>query len=320
MCIEATAPCAHATEEKSWNRTKQQQVDTSTRFSATESTIVDAPIEPVPVQSAPASKPTTRPRACSWKDRRPALQDLKPTSGVLQPTRRRAKSWTEKRGTAVIPAWLRFVSLWLQQLRVQLLDTSSPFGDGGHAELGDVLLPPQLGPARATLVLDLDETLVHVDAEKSLHVRPGAVAFLAEVVELYEVVVYTAAERYHADPILDLLEQEARVSISHRLYREHCQVMGEKQAMVKDLRRLGRDMGRILIVDNSPESFVFQPENAVPIESYFGGGDDAVLPEMLVFLKRVDRWVQKEGDVRPRLERCHRHSCFHSHAKKLELK
>lgn len=47
-----------------------------------------------------------------------------------------------------------------------------------------------------TLVLDLDETLVHyyeAGGEGKFRVRPGAEKFLQEMSELYEVVIFTAA-------------------------------------------------------------------------------------------------------------------------------
>lgn len=34
---------------------------------------------------------------------------------------------------------------------------------------------------------------------------------------------------------------------------------------VKDLNKLGRDLQKIVIVDNSPASYIFHPENAVSI-------------------------------------------------------
>ena len=41
---------------------------------------------------------------------------------------------------------------------------------------------------------------------------------------------------------------------------------------VKDLRRLGRELNQVVIIDNSPMSYMFQPENAVSCcftESHF---------------------------------------------------
>jgi hypothetical protein len=46
-----------------------------------------------------------------------------------------------------------------------------------------------------------------------------------------------------------------------RLFRESCVYHGGNY--VKDLNKLGRDLQKIVIVDNSPASYIFHPENAV---------------------------------------------------------
>lgn len=46
-----------------------------------------------------------------------------------------------------------------------------------------------------------------------------------------------------------------------RLFRESCVYHGGNY--VKDLNKLGRDLKKIVIVDNSPASYIFHPENAV---------------------------------------------------------
>eukprot|EP00656_Telonema_subtile_P042883 TRINITY_DN488_c0_g1_i1.p1 TRINITY_DN488_c0_g1~~TRINITY_DN488_c0_g1_i1.p1 ORF type:complete len:266 (-),score=29.23 TRINITY_DN488_c0_g1_i1:56-853(-) len=198
-----------------------------------------------------STKPVTRSRGRSWSSRQAPVVLATPSASQARTTRPRANSWPPKK-SATSPAWLRYVSLWLHQLRGELLDTESQFGDGGVAPLGDVLLPAQTGLSRPTLVLDLDETLCHVDSSKVLKLRPAAGRFLEEVAEMYEVVIYTAAERWHADPILDELERSAGVPFAHRLYREHCQELGAKGAIVKDLRRIGRDMRLSLIHISEP--------------------------------------------------------------------
>lgn len=43
---------------------------------------------------------------------------------------------------------------------------------------------------------------------------------------------------------------------------------------MKDLSRLGRELSKVIIVDNSPASYIFHPENAVSRRDYnkWGGG------------------------------------------------
>ena len=46
-----------------------------------------------------------------------------------------------------------------------------------------------------------------------------------------------------------------------RLFRESC--VFHRGNYVKDLSRLGREIHKVIIVDNSPASYVFHPDNAV---------------------------------------------------------
>lgn len=52
-----------------------------------------------------------------------------------------------------------------------------------------------------------------------------------------------------------------------RLFREAC--VFHKGNYVKDLSRLGRDLNKVIILDNSPASYIFHPENAVGHLDFF---------------------------------------------------
>jgi len=85
-----------------------------------------------------------------------------------------------------------------------------------------------------TLVLDLDETLIHfISQEKKFKLRPGCLWFLKEMANFYEIVIFTAAAKDYADYILNIIEKRLNESsscdindkkkyIDHRLYRHHC--------------------------------------------------------------------------------------------------
>ncbi|WOO82301.1 putative protein [Vanrija pseudolonga] len=152
---------------------------------------------------------------------------------------------------------------------------------------------------RKCLVLDLDETLLHssfkmlpsadyivpVEIESQTHnvyviKRPGVDHFLSEMGKIYEIVVFTASLSKYADPVLDMLDV-GRV-VRHRLFRESC--YNHKGNYVKDLSQLGRDISTAIIIDNSPASYIFHPNNAVPVSTWFNDPHDTELTDLCPFL------------------------------------
>ncbi|XP_063123459.1 carboxy-terminal domain RNA polymerase II polypeptide A small phosphatase 1 isoform X4 [Rattus norvegicus] len=89
--------------------------------------------------------------------------------------------------------------------------------------------------------------------------RPHVDEFLQRMGELFECVLFTASLAKYADPVADLLDKWG--AFRARLFRESC--VFHRGNYVKDLSRLGRDLRRVLILDNSPASYVFHPDNAV---------------------------------------------------------
>ncbi|PTU23309.1 hypothetical protein P175DRAFT_0508015 [Aspergillus ochraceoroseus IBT 24754] len=164
------------------------------------------------------------------------------------------------------------------------------------------LLPPALPHLRdrKCLVLDLDETLVHssfkvleradftipVEIEGQYHniyviKRPGVDQFMKRVGELYEVVVFTASVSKYGDPLLDQLDIHGVVH--HRLFRDSC--YNHQGNYVKDLSQVGRDLRHTIIIDNSPTSYIFHPQHAIPISSWFSDAHDNELLDLIPVLE-----------------------------------
>ena len=114
-------------------------------------------------------------------------------------------------------------------------------------------------------------------------VRPGAVDFLKRLEPFYELVIYTASLSKYADPLMDIMDKE-RV-VSYRLFREHCTFFNG--VFVKDLSLMGRDLKEIIIIDNSPNSYALQPENAFPILSWYDDPADRCLDQMIPLLENI---------------------------------
>ena len=136
-----------------------------------------------------------------------------------------------------------------------------------------------------TLVLDLDETLmsfIYINKESKeglLRIRPYLYNFLNLVKEYYEIIIFTAATKNYADPILDNIEVKRGKYFNYRLYREHCSIINND--FIKDISLIGRDLSKVIIVDNMQQNFKLQKENGILISSFWGEDDnDKVLLQL----------------------------------------
>ncbi|KAL3835689.1 hypothetical protein ACJIZ3_010425 [Penstemon smallii] len=175
-----------------------------------------------------------------------------------------------------------------------------------------VLLPKQTRSCPSTtLVLDLDETLVHStlepcdDADFTFSVnfnlkehtiyvrcRPHLIDFLERVSRHFEIIIFTASQSIYAEQLLNVLDPKRKI-FRHRVFRDSCVFVDGNY--LKDLSVLGRDLARVIIVDNSPQAFGFQVDNGIPIESWF---DDRLDSELLSLLPFLESLVGVQ-DVRP---------------------
>jgi RNA polymerase II subunit A small phosphatase-like protein len=114
--------------------------------------------------------------------------------------------------------------------------------------------------------------------------RPHVDAFMAAVGARFEVVVFTASLAKYADPLLDLLDPGR--TVRWRLFREAC--VPFEGNYVKDLQCLGRPLASTIIVDNSPHSYVFQPDNAAPCGTFIDDPADRELLDLLPVLAAVE--------------------------------
>ncbi|RUP49810.1 HAD-like domain-containing protein [Jimgerdemannia flammicorona] len=195
---------------------------------------------------------------------------------------------------------------------------------------GKPLLPKKTDD-KLTVVLDLDETLLHTyhdsdakpsqldysvavpvplpipdyDAQCVVHgsLRPGVTQFLEWAASMFELVVWTAGTKWYAEAIVNKLDPERRL-ISHVLSQKHCielEVISGVACYLKDLELLGRDLRRTVIVDNTPHAATFNLSNLIPIESFFGCEEDQRLDRLKQFL--AAQQAAGEKDIRLVLHR-----------------
>ncbi|KAL1805710.1 hypothetical protein ACET3Z_028778 [Daucus carota] len=175
-------------------------------------------------------------------------------------------------------------------------------------------LPPVDPPERKTVFLDLDETLIHsspeippgkfdfvvrpaIDGRKVeffVSKRPFVDEFLENLGKKYEIVVFTAGIEEYASLVIDKIDPNK--VISHRLYRDSCKE--NEGRFVKDLSELGRDMKRVVLVDDNPNSYEFQPDNAIKIKPFIDDFEDGELKKVMEFLQGCDCFDDMRDAVR----------------------
>ena len=158
-------------------------------------------------------------------------------------------------------------------------------------------LPPEIETSTYTLVLDLDETLVHffyTPSGGTFLIRPFCLQFLEEMAKIFEIVIFTAALKDYADSILDILDPN-KILINYRLYRHHTSLSGI--TFCKDLSKIGRDLSRTLIIDNLADNFKLQPNNGIPIWTWIDDMKDTQLNDLGKILKILIS--KKPTDIRP---------------------
>jgi len=67
-----------------------------------------------------------------------------------------------------------------------------------------------------------------------------------------------------------------------------CRVMGTGRRAdhaPQDLSQVGRDLRETIIIDNSPTSYIFHPQHAVPISSWFSDAHDNELLDLIPVLE-----------------------------------
>ena len=138
------------------------------------------------------------------------------------------------------------------------------------------------------LVLDLDETLVHFDdegGENKVYFRPYVEKFLKKMHEYYEIIIFTAALKEYADPIIDYLDPENKM-ITKRFYRRDTLFVNGEYSL-KDLEKVGKDLSKVIIIDNIPENFNKQIKNGIFIKSWYGDDNDTCLLGLIPILEEV---------------------------------
>ena len=164
---------------------------------------------------------------------------------------------------------------------------------------------PKINPKyQYSLVLDLDETLIYLKRDLSLKskrrvmiLRPHLHEFLKKMKTLYELILFSFGTPEYVDPIVNIIEKKEKY-FEYRLYRQHSNLDGKNY--IKDLSKLGRDLKKVIIVDNMQQAFKLQINNGICIKAFYGDvvADRDTLKILSVILEKIRFDAEKSNDIR----------------------
>ena len=146
------------------------------------------------------------------------------------------------------------------------------------------------------LILDLDETLVHnlkFNFGDYFLVRPGVFKFLTNIHEIYEIIIFTAAHKRYANNVLDKID--INDCVSHRLYKRH--VSYEDDIPVKKLDLIGRDLNKLIFVDNLECTAKYNMKNFCPISTWYSNLYDEEINKLEQKLINIVKCGKYEDDI-----------------------
>jgi len=158
------------------------------------------------------------------------------------------------------------------------------------------------------LILDLDETLVHATEEPlgrphdfvvgpySVYRRPHLDEFLAACSLRFRLAVWSTASDDYVRAVIGRIMPPG-IDLAFAWGRSRCVRRYDHEAFeeeflkdLKKVRKLGYDLRRVLIADDTPRKVRRQYGNAVYVPPFLGDPDDEALP-------RLARYLMSLGDV-----------------------
>ena len=157
-----------------------------------------------------------------------------------------------------------------------------------------------------TLILGLEETLINFKFVPTnnkgisglLKFRPGVNSFLSEMKKYFELIVFSLYPQKIGEYLINTLEKKEKF-FDYRFYVQHATV--NENEFVKDLRKIGRPLDRMIIVDNLPQNYKLNKKNGINIKSYWEEDyNDEALKELSIILIKI---FQDAGDLRNGIEK-----------------
>jgi hypothetical protein len=147
-----------------------------------------------------------------------------------------------------------------------------------------------------SLVIDLDETLIHnlsLPFGPYFLVRPGVFELFETINKIYEIVIFTASSKRYANSIIKKIDYKNNVDyILHKKY-----IIYEEGNPVKRLDMIGRDINKIIFVDNLEINAKYNKKNLYLISSWYNNVYDDEIYKLKEKLMKIANSENYKNDI-----------------------
>ena len=157
-----------------------------------------------------------------------------------------------------------------------------------------------------SLVLDLDETLIHCKNEDEsgfmIQFRPGLIEFLKIMKNTCELILFSFGTSSYVESVVKEIEKNEKF-FEYVLDRNHG--IYDNGNCIKDLNMLNRDLKNVIIIDDTSNYFQLQEDNGICIKPFYGDieNDKNTLKVLARILEKIFNDANVTKDVRISLKK-----------------
>ena len=146
-----------------------------------------------------------------------------------------------------------------------------------------------------SLILDLNKTLAYKNPiTNEIKLRNGLFSFLSNIKPFFELISFSPESKEFCLPIINMIEIDKKY-FDYNFFKEHCIIY--ENHLIKDISLIGRNINKIIIIDDDENCFKLNKENGIKIKPFIDeNNNDNKLFVLKNILKNI--YIKNYNDVK----------------------
>ncbi len=148
-----------------------------------------------------------------------------------------------------------------------------------------------------TLIINLDDCLIHNYDSNKIIIRNGLKDFLFSLIPYYELISYTNGDENYSNKIISIIDEKEHF-FKYNLHKGNSTFLNEKY--YKDFNKLGRNIKKCIIIEDINNNLGRHNDNTILIKSFIKNEKDNILKKLSNILINIVK--DDSDDVRKNLK------------------